>query len=183
MAITQDTELAEINLRFRGGALVSREAWNRIILKNDDAVIQETGVRADLTEQQLVDAVGSTTSGLTAQIEALKSEKAELAAQVATLQAQIAAGPAPAPPHEDGYPVLTAVQVRLGLLGAGITIQQVDAVIAAIPDVTAREQASTYWEYSITMRRNHPLVGQLAAALGLSSEQVDAMWQAAAALS
>jgi len=38
------------------------------------------------------------------------------------------------------------------------------------------------WEYSQEVKRTHPLVGQLGAALGLNSAQIDAAFRAAALL-
>lgn len=81
----------------------------------------------------------------------------------------------PAPP----LPPLTARQLRLGLVSASILPSQVDAAITAIPDVTARAVAEIEWEYATQFERDHQLIEHVGVALGLTVEQIDAMWQAA----
>lgn len=85
--------------------------------------------------------------------------------------------PLPAPP-----PALTARQLRLGLLSLGVTGAQVEAIIAALPDATAREAARIEWEYSSVYERAHPLIATVAAQLGLAEADIDAAWLAAASL-
>lgn len=114
---------------------------------------------------------------LTQERDAIAAERDDLAAAVTRLEARLAAATDAA-----GVPVLTAVQIRLGLLAAGIMPTAVDAAIAAIPDPVERSQAQAYWEYSTTYHRNHPLIAQLGSALGLSSDAIDALWQASASL-
>jgi hypothetical protein len=106
--------------------------------------------------------------------DAAATEAAGLRAEVARLNALLT------PMDAAGFPVLTAVQIRLGLLGAGVAPASVDAAIAAIPDAGQREAARAYWEYSTSYRRSHLLVASLAGALGLADAQVDALWRAAA---
>ncbi len=77
---------------------------------------------------------------------------------------------------------LTARQFRLGLLDAGMTPVHVDDVIAQIEDEASRIRAQIEWEYASQFQRSHPLVATLSAALGLTPEQVDSMWAAAAQL-
>jgi hypothetical protein len=85
------------------------------------------------------------------------------------------------PPPEPLRP-LTARQLRLGLVLNGISLPSVEAAIDAIEDPTDREVARIEWEYATTFERSHPLVNQIGAALGLTPEQIDAMWAEAAAL-
>lgn len=77
---------------------------------------------------------------------------------------------------------LTARQLRLGLITNGISTSTVDAAIAAIEDATEREIAQTEWEYASTFERTHPLITKVGLALGLTEEQIDAMWLSAATL-
>ena len=77
---------------------------------------------------------------------------------------------------------LTARQLRLGLVAAGILPSQVDAAIAAIPDEQAKAVAEIEWEYASQFERNHPLIVQIGTALGLTVEQIDTMWADALAL-
>ena len=73
-------------------------------------------------------------------------------------------------------PSLTPRQIRLGLLGAGITETQVDAALAGDP------AGLIEWKYATVYFRDHPLIAALAGSFGLTTEQVDTLWQAAATL-
>ena len=107
-------------------------------------------------------------------LSAALAEKSALEAQITALNDQLH------PVDVNNFPILSAVQVRLALLGAGITFSMVDAVIDALPPGVDRDTARTYWEYAVQFQRSHPFIGVFAGALGLSDQQVDAMWRAAA---
>ena len=93
---------------------------------------------------------------------------------------EIAVLPPPAPPF---LPAITARQLRLALLGLGLTGAQVEAQIAAMPGTPAdREAAMIEWEYATTYQRDHPLVVALGAALGLTTAQIDDAWKEAATI-
>ena len=77
--------------------------------------------------------------------------------------------------------VVTMRQARRALLDAGL-LDQVDAAIAAIADATERRQAEIDWEYATTVERLRPWVQTLGAALGLSAEDLDALFEQAATL-
>lgn len=79
-------------------------------------------------------------------------------------------------------PTLSARQFRLGLIDGGIDLADVETAIAAIPDPVERKKGQVEWEYATQFNRLHPLVVQLSSSLGLTPEQVDAMWEGAAAL-
>lgn len=85
-------------------------------------------------------------------------------------------------PEPEGLPPLTARQIRLGLLQNGISTTTVEAAIDAIPDEVEREAAKIEWEYASQFLRTHPLIDQIGAALDLTPEQMDAMWEAASEL-
>lgn len=92
--------------------------------------------------------------------------------------------PAPLSPaaKRAAMPMLTARQIRLGLLQNGVTGAQVESALAAIPDQTERETALIEWEYATQFYRTHPLIDAMAAAFSWTPEQVDTLWVAAAAL-
>jgi hypothetical protein len=93
---------------------------------------------------------------------------------------EIAALPPPAPPV---MPTITRRQLRLALLRLGVTGDQVEAQIAAMPGTPIeREAAMIEWQDATTYERNHPLVVMLGAALGLTEAQIDAAWMGAATL-
>lgn len=75
---------------------------------------------------------------------------------------------------------VTMRQARLALLGAGL-LAQVDSTINAMP---APQDAALriWWEYSTTVERHNATVLQLASALQLTSQQLDALFVQAAGL-
>lgn len=83
--------------------------------------------------------------------------------------------PAAAVPDE-----VTMRQARLALLGAGL-LDDVETAIDAMSD-PAKAAARIEWDYSNTLRRDHPLVATLGAGLGLTGGQLDDLFIAAGAL-
>ena len=75
---------------------------------------------------------------------------------------------------------VTMRQARLALLGAGL-LASVDATIDAMSEPT-KSAARIEWEYSNELQRMNHLVLSLGPALGLTSEQIDALFIAAIAL-
>ena len=55
----------------------------------------------------------------------------------------------------------------------------VDAVLSQIPDDGQRDEAETLWLYSVSIRRDHPLVAAVGQALSLSSSQIDEVFRLA----
>jgi hypothetical protein len=91
----------------------------------------------------------------------------------------VAAGGVPDPyvaPLAAAVTSVTPRQARLALLNAGL----LDAVQAAVD--TAGGSTKITWEYAISVNRDDPLIGTLGAALSLSGAQIDALFDAAAAL-
>lgn len=77
-------------------------------------------------------------------------------------------------------PEVTMRQARLALLGAGL-LDDVETAIDAMSD-PAKTAARIEWDYSNTLRRDHPLVATLGAGLGLTGGQLDDLFIAAGAL-
>lgn len=77
---------------------------------------------------------------------------------------------------------VTMAQARKSIILAGISIAAVDAALQAIPDETERALAIADWEYSADVIRANALVATMAPILGLSDEQLDQLFIAAAAL-
>jgi hypothetical protein len=73
-------------------------------------------------------------------------------------------------------------QIRLWILRQGINLAQVAAAIDAIPDALQRDSVRVEWEYAPYVERSHPMLVPLAAALGLSEDQVDQAFVEAATL-
>lgn len=84
---------------------------------------------------------------------------------------QIVAKPAPVVPSE-----VTNAQLRAALIDFGVMPSVVMVAISAIADEPTREKAKAWWEYANAMRRDNPLLNSMAAQLGMSSAQVDALF-------
>lgn len=85
-------------------------------------------------------------------------------------------------PPEPAPATVSARQIRLWLLGRGVSMAAVDAAINALPDAAEREAVQVEWEYAPYVERSHPMLVPLAAALGLSEEQVDQAFVEAAVM-
>jgi len=79
-------------------------------------------------------------------------------------------------------PPITARQLRLCLVLNGFSLDLVESAINSIEDETEREVARIEWEYATVFERSHPLIEQIGTSLGLTTEQIDAMWQEAITL-
>ena len=87
--------------------------------------------------------------------------------------------PAPQPPQPVPESV-TPYQFRSWCLTHGVSLSQIDALIAAIPDETQRELVQVAWEYGLEVRRSHPMIESFGSALGLTDEQIDQAFREAA---
>ena len=75
---------------------------------------------------------------------------------------------------------VTMRQARIALLDAGL-LEAVQASVATMPG-TEGERARIDWEYAPEVRRDWPLISYMAGDLGLTDEQVDGLFVAAAAI-
>jgi len=71
-------------------------------------------------------------------------------------------------------------QARLALAGAGL-LSAVDTAIAGLPE-EARNVVSIEWEYASVVDRDSPWMGDMAAALGMTDEQLDDLFKIALTL-
>lgn len=76
---------------------------------------------------------------------------------------------------------VTPYQFRVALLRAGVTLAQVSALIDALPQ-PQRDEARVAWEYGSEVRRDHALIAQFGAALGMNDAAIDAAFIEAARL-
>ena len=101
---------------------------------------------------------------------------------------QIVAGKGGKPELQDPPPPppvipqsVTMRQARLALLSTGY-LDRVQEAFANIPDEQVKKAAQIEWEYTGTVERQSPFCTQMAALLGLSSDDLDRLFMAAAAL-
>jgi len=86
-------------------------------------------------------------------------------------------------PDESPVPTsISARQIRLWLIRHGITLTTVEAAIDGIADAVARESVRVEWEYAPYVERSHAWLVPMAAALGLTEQQIDAAFREAATL-
>lgn len=71
---------------------------------------------------------------------------------------------------------VSARQIRLALNQLGMR----DAVEAAV--AASSRDVRDYWEYSTELSRSHPLIEQMLPAIGVTSDQADAVWALARTL-
>ncbi len=74
---------------------------------------------------------------------------------------------------------VTPRQAKIALLQAGL-LDEIETVIASIPDETTRRIAQVEWEYAQEFRRDWQLLNQLAEQAGISQDQIDELFIAAA---
>lgn len=75
------------------------------------------------------------------------------------------------------YPLLPR-QFRAIINIAGLQAKAL-AAIASIPDNRQQAIAASFFEYSLSFERSHPLIIQLSTAAGVTSDQLDALWMQA----
>lgn len=143
-------------------------------LKAEIETIKKERDDAVKDKEEAISAKAAEEAAKVAALAQAETEKAALQSQIDVLQAQLN------PVDSSGFAVLSAVQVRLALLGAGITPAMVEAAIQSLPEGVQHDTARTYWEYATQFHRDHPFIAAFSSALGLTSEQVDTMWRAAA---
>lgn len=77
---------------------------------------------------------------------------------------------------------VSARQIRLWLVRNGVSLAAVDAAIDAIPDQLQRDSVRVEWDYAPYVERSHPMLAPLAAALGLTEQQVNQAFVEASAV-
>ena len=77
---------------------------------------------------------------------------------------------------------LISQEEALAWVKTGDVPAALQALVDEIPDPTIKFSAQMLLAGATVFERDHPMTAQLAAGLGMSSEQVDDLWRAAAAL-
>ena len=98
----------------------------------------------------------------------------DYAAYLAWVEAGNTPQPADVPPVV--FPSLSPRQIRQALTRAGLR-SAVEAAVAG-----GDQNLKDWWEFSNAFERNHPEVVAMAAALGVSNDSLDLLWELGAAL-
>ena len=102
-------------------------------------------------------------------------------------------GEAPSSPHTVPGPAdylpppavpqsVTPRQIRLALIDRGIMPEQITQMLSGIEDEVLRAKALAEWEFASEVKRDHPLIAQLAGALEFTDEDVDEVFREAKAI-
>ena len=78
-------------------------------------------------------------------------------------------------------PDVTPRQMRQALILSGVSMDMIDTALNALPE-PAKSLAHAEWEYSISFKRNRPLVNSVGAMLGWTQDQLDSLWTFAGTL-
>ena len=193
MPLETQTYLSEIMIRFNANSEVTgahKVTISQIVdTDNANTVVASTGANTvPLSTNDLQTVLDPVNGALVEQVNVLTAERdAALAnaagieakdAQIANLTAQVTSLQNQLNPPVD-YKPLSAVQIRMGLLSAGIKESDVAAVIAAMPEGVEKDAAIIKWEKSDEYHRENPLIEAIGTSLGLTSEEIDTMWKAA----
>ncbi len=76
---------------------------------------------------------------------------------------------------------VTPRQMRLALIISGINLENIESIINSLPEPN-KSIAKVTWEYSVEFQRSNPILNQMAPYLGLSSQQVDELFNLASTL-
>lgn len=67
----------------------------------------------------------------------------------------------------------TPRQFRLALINSNISIQTIESMLNSIQDPIEREIALVEWEYSLEIKRDHPLISSFASQLDITQYELD----------
>ena len=84
-----------------------------------------------------------------------------------------------APVEPPTFNPITRRQLRLTLVRNGISLDTVEAAIAAMPEGLDKQEAQIEWADASEFERTHPTLMLIASSLSLTETQVDAMWRQA----
>ena len=76
-------------------------------------------------------------------------------------------------------PALTRRQFRLALVTNGYSLTDIETLIEQIPDEMQKQIIKIEWQDATTFTRTSPNLLTMANLIGLSAEQVDALWSQA----
>lgn len=170
MALTKTTyvERVLIVLNEDGTFRAAHKETVDVVRDGDTVLSQTTAPAAPLAAADLAGVLPDAAS-LLAQVEALQVELADVIAERDDLKTKV-------PPDVTDPSVVTMRQARLALHAADI-LDDVETYMA-----TADKAVQIEWEFADTVRRNSALVVGIGSELGLSDDQIDAMFELAKTL-
>lgn len=164
--MTAQTSPYEILLRFRDGALAGAHYVETTRYMDGETLLTEKqGLPQEIPTELSESLLGSINAGLLARIAELESELA-------------AAKEQPAPTTDPT--TIRSWQAKAVLAISGL-LEAAEATIAALPEPD-RTIVTSAWDNNANFSRQSPTILALAADLKLTEEQLDAMFQQAAAL-
>jgi hypothetical protein len=134
---------------------------------NDSAT--NNGPKPDLTPEEL------------ARVEAIYTDDIALFGSI-TEAGQVWTAPVIEPEPEPVPQQVTPRQIRLALIDRGIMPEQITQMLSGIEDEVLRAKSLAEWEFASVVKRNHPLIAQLAGALEFGAEDVDDVFREAKAI-
>ena len=78
-------------------------------------------------------------------------------------------------PDPNDYP-LSMTNLRLGILAAGYSVEDIETEFLSIPDRLIRETVWTWWSTAQNIAWNHEYTQQLLVIAGFTQEQARVMW-------
>lgn len=75
-------------------------------------------------------------------------------------------------------PNISARQIRLALIGAGLSLSDIDTALNSLPEPT-KSYAQVEWQYASEFERDNELVANVGLMLGWGSTELDALWDIA----
>lgn len=176
----QGVHVADVERILENGVLISaRMLEPRAVNPGDAPALAQIADAFNLAALATVDAQAVEIAALTAAKTEVETARDTALAEVESLRTQLLAYQTPV--DENGVPKeVTMRQAQLALLSAGL-LDDVEAAIASIPGDAGRAATIT-WTKSAAVKRDNPLIAQLAAGLGLSSTSIDNLFKLAATL-
>lgn len=84
-------------------------------------------------------------------------------------------------PESVPLPPISPRQIRLALLGAGITLDMIETALGSLPE-PEKSAALIEWEYASYFDRSNPLVASVASMLGWGDAELNNLWLTGAGL-
>lgn len=141
-------------------------------ISEGDNIISQRMLGAEALEPATLAAVLPDRAALVAQVQQL----ADVTAERDALRAQVTSLQQSSPPPSEGVASVSPLQARKALLAAGLLAAAETAIAAS------GAEAQLAWEYASVIERSSPLIAGVVQALGLTDDEIDALFTQARAL-